>query len=188
MWIGLQFLHSGWAALLIYHLGMILILSLDQGWGLARDLFHSTRYRLLVPAMLLGGAAGACLYALWPAFAFDLDALFASLGLGGNSRLIFWLYFCAVNPWLEELYWRGYLGQLDHKLHPIDLWFAGYHAIVFGGWIAWPWTVLALAVLAAAGWFWRQIARAGNGLLLPALSHLAADVTIALALFAVGGA
>ena len=41
----------------------------------------------------------------------------------------------------------------------------------------------SLVVLVLAGWFWRQLARADEGLLAPALGHMAADFTILMAVY-----
>lgn len=43
--------------------------------------------------------------------------------------------------------------------------------------------VYSLIVLVAAGWFWRQLARINGGLLAPVLGHMAADLTILLAVY-----
>jgi hypothetical protein len=43
--------------------------------------------------------------------------------------------------------------------------------------------VYSLALLILGGWFWRQIARADQGLLAPVLGHMAADFTILMAVF-----
>ncbi|HEX5808781.1 MAG TPA: hypothetical protein VFY25_08965 [Anaerolineales bacterium] len=43
--------------------------------------------------------------------------------------------------------------------------------------------VYSLIVLVAAGWFWRQLARIDEGLLAPVLGHMAADLTILLAVY-----
>ena len=43
--------------------------------------------------------------------------------------------------------------------------------------------VYSLIVLVSAGWFWRQLARMDGGLLAPVLGHMAADLTILLAVY-----
>lgn len=186
VWVGLFVLHSGWAALLIYHLGICSVLTLAQAWPAARNLVRGMNLPLLAFSILSSASAGIILYTLWPVLGakIDLNSFLSSLGVGGSRWLVFGLYFILVNPWLEELYWRGALAKTDRRLHPLDLWYAGYHAIAFGGLIAWPWTVLAVAGLAGAAWFWRQMVRINKGLLIPALSHLAADAGVTLAVIA----
>ena len=58
---------------------------------------------------------------------------------------------------------------------PNDFLFAGYHLLVLVLFLEWIWILPALGVLLAAGWFWRQLRRRQGGLLLPVVSHMAAD-------------
>jgi hypothetical protein len=43
--------------------------------------------------------------------------------------------------------------------------------------------IYSLALLVLAGWFWRQIMRADQGLLASVLGHMAADFTILMAVY-----
>ena len=136
--------------------------------------------------MLLAGIlSGVALYLLWPLLGTprDLGASLAGLGLNPLSWLPFILYFSLVNPWLEELYWRGWLGSLSPSLLARDIWFGGYHVLVLAPYVAWQWLALPLLSLSAAGWFWRQIARRKDSLLAGVLFHLAADAAILVAIY-----
>ena len=72
---------------------------------------------------------------------------------------------------------RGYLG--GHKYFSwTDLAFAGYHILVLAWFIKVPWLVIAFIVLTVAAYIWRYIASKLEGLAVPLLSHIVADVSI----------
>jgi len=88
------------------------------------------------------------------------------------------VYFTFVNPFVEEYFWRGYLGSKTKSLHTTDFLYAGYHALVLINKVQTGSIIFSLGVLVLASWFWRQIAREDGGLLAPVLGHMAADLTI----------
>jgi membrane protease YdiL (CAAX protease family) len=95
---------------------------------------------------------------------------------------VFIVYAIAVNPLLEESYWRGYLGSPAKNITVNDLLFAGYHLLVIGGNIGVIWLIAVFCGLTAAAWFWRQINRINGGLLLSVVFHIAADTSVFLAI------
>ena len=183
---GVYLLNSAWAAITLYHLGIIVVLSITGSWGLGQ-LPHSTADYLWLVVVVAGSCLGGLIvYFLWelikPA-SLQLGSELAGLALTGIPWLLFMGYYFTVNPVLEELFWRGYLGQKSSGLTWNDVWFSGYHILVTVNFARWPWVVASFLVLAGAGWFWRQLARQTPGLLLPILSHAAADASIILAVF-----
>jgi len=56
--------------------------------------------------------------------------------------------------------------------------FAGYHILVLAWFIKLPWLIIAFIVLTAAAYIWRYTASKLEGLVVPLLSHIAADVSI----------
>ena len=88
------------------------------------------------------------------------------------------IYFSTVQPFLEELYWRGYLESGRKYFSWTDLAFAGYHILVLAWFIKLPWLVIAFIVLAGAAYVWRYMAARLEGLIVPLLSHIIADVSI----------
>lgn len=180
---GLILFHSGWAALVGYHVGIIAVLTLEGAWEIAPRLlagWHPARFALSLTASAL---SGPLLLWLWPwVQAQDaLDAQLAAWGLSGAAWPAFALYFTLANGWLEEGYWRGYLGKTARGPCWADLWFAAYHMIVLSAIVDWPWQLFSLILLIAAAWLWRQAAHATGGLLVPVLAHIAADASIMLA-------
>lgn len=120
------------------------------------------------------------LYFLWDTFRFvnDLSQQVEALGLNASNWPMFIAYFVLVNPFIEEYFWRGYLGNASKSLHTSDFLFAGYHTLIVINKVHIFSIVYALFVLILTGWFWRQVAREDGGLLAPVLGHMAADFMI----------
>jgi hypothetical protein len=184
--IGVHLLKSGWAAILLYHAGMLAFLPLLGGvrsLGACGRGWSARTFALLVLPCLISGPA---LYVLVPLLApsLDLGAALDSLGLGGSSWLLFMVYYTIVNPWLEEGYWRGALGSSSSSITASDVFFGGYHVLVLAYFIPWYLGLLVAALLMGVAWVWRKVATRCGGLLIPALTHLAADASVILAVHA----
>jgi membrane protease YdiL (CAAX protease family) len=125
------------------------------------------------------------LYFLWDVFGFasDLSAQVASLGLNALNWPVFIAYFALVNPWIEEYFWRGWLGSESKSLHTSDFLYAGFHGLILVNKVVTGSIIFGLSVLIVAGWFWRQVAREDGGLLTPVIGHMAADFTILVAVY-----
>ncbi|MHB1190581.1 MAG: hypothetical protein ACYC08_07055 [Armatimonadota bacterium] len=171
--LGIYLLENAWVAAVGYHLGAAAVLLLawrPKGRKLPRC------SPLLVGAnAVIGVGTGVVLWALWPLLGMpeNLGARFASLGIG--SWFWFGLYYCTVNPLLEELFWRRYLSTPRS-----DILFAGYHMLVLALFVRWEWLLPAFALLALASHLWRRTAGTYGGVRLAAASHLLADVGIVL--------
>jgi membrane protease YdiL (CAAX protease family) len=182
--VGLYAARSAWAAILLYHLGIVAALSIS-GWR--------EPLRLAVSGWGLGAAAacaavtalaGTALYLLWP----YVDATPAGLGrrlldfdLGGSSWLLFAAYYSTVHPFLEELFWRGDPGGDGKASLWRDAAFAGYHVPVLWFFIDPAWIVAVFVILTAASWMWRWTTRRFGGLGVPLVSHAVADISIVVA-------
>ena len=134
----------------------------------------------VVASMLLCGSSGFGLYFLWGIFgiANDLPAQLQSIGLTSSSWPVFIAYFALVNPFVEEYFWRAYLGSATKGFYIGDLVYAGYHGLILMNKVHPISIFFALTCLTFIGWFWRQIVREDGGLLAPILGHMAADFTI----------
>ena len=185
--IGLYLLNSAWFAIGGYHLGMIILL------GLIRWPIRPPNFRWSIPVQLLVGVtffssllAGVLISELWPWLVKlsngTLEPFLSAWGLSAQRWSSFVWYFCLVNPWLEEVYWRDWLGNLSNRTWETAGWFAGYHGLVLLPLIQWGWIVLILVILTVTGWWWHQLMKFGSGLSGPILCHLAADVSIMVAL------
>jgi membrane protease YdiL (CAAX protease family) len=113
----------------------------------------------------------------------DLSAGVEAMGLRPSNWPAFILYFSLLNPFIEEYFWRGYLGSQTTNFHISDFLYAGFHGLILLNKVQPSMIAYSLAVLTLAGWFWRQVAREDNGLLAPVLGHMAADFTILMAVY-----
>ena len=183
--VGFFWARSAWVTLLGFHAAMIVCLIIAKPRLSFSISFQNTNPTWTITSILLCASSGVCLYFLrnYFGFAADLHTQLESIGLTTQTWLPFMLYAVLVNPFLEEYFWRGYLGSEAKGLYPFDLIFAGYHVLILIGKVNWLAIVLIVIALTFAAWFWRQVARESGGLLAPALGHMAADLTILLAIY-----
>jgi len=183
--LGLFQFHSAWGALLGFHFVIIVSLLIARPNIPVTVLFKSTNIKWIVLSILLCGSSGVSLYFLWDKFGFanDLSGQVAALGLSTSNWPLFIAYFALVNPFVEEYFWRGYLGSLTKSPYLSDFLYAGFHGLILIAKVQTISIVFALTVLAFAGWFWRQIAREDHGLLAPVLGHMTADFTILMTVY-----
>ncbi len=147
----------------------------------------STNFKWILLSVLLCGSGGVALYFLWNMFGItkDLTVQVETLGLNRSTWPAFIAYFALVNPFIEEYFWRGYIGLQTRSLHISDLLYAGFHALILIGKVPGYSIIFGLSVLVFAGWLWRQVAREDHGLLAPVLGHMAADFTILMTVYIV---
>ena len=183
--LGMFALHNAWRALLGFHLAILVSLLIARPDLPLSILGKSRNIKWIVLNVLLCGSSGVTLYFLWNWFAIgsDLSAQVESMGLNSRTWPAFLTYFTLVNPFVEEYFWRGYLGDSTKGLHRSDFLYAGFHALILIGKLPMVSILYALVVLILAGWFWRQIARENQGLLALVLGHMAADFTIVVAVY-----
>jgi membrane protease YdiL (CAAX protease family) len=179
---GVYWLGSAWVAILLYHAGAIAVLSLSRE---RRQPPARRSSPLLYATILIFAAGGAILYAIWPMVASEAEvsARLAEFGLSRASWIWFAVYFCAVNPIVEELLWRGFLGPDCTCLHRNDVLFGGYHGLVAAAFVGPIWILPVVVACAFAGWLWRMLRLQSGGLMVPWLTHVAADVSIAAAVY-----
>jgi hypothetical protein len=178
--LGLFVFHSAWFALVGYHVGMVAFLYFGKADVDPRLFLPRNNILLIVGMIVFGLIGGIGLGIMWDRFGVSDQAgmILSAWGLNSVSWIPFIVYFALVNPWLEEIYWRGWLG--DDQKHPVlnDFLFAGYHLMIVGLFVNIGWTLFAFFALIVAAWAWRQIARMDRSLFAPSLSHLAADASI----------
>ncbi|HUG34418.1 MAG TPA: CPBP family glutamic-type intramembrane protease [Anaerolineales bacterium] len=183
--LGLFVFHNAWGALLGFHAAIIGSLLIARPNIPVSILFTATNKKWIALSFVLAGGSGIALYFLRDVFRIsgDLPAQLESIGLTSSTWIPFIAYFAAVNPFVEEYFWRGYLGDAAKGLYGSDLIYAGFHAMILIGKVHPGSIVFGLAVLTFAGWFWRQMAREDGGLLAPVLGHMGADFTILMAVY-----
>jgi len=142
--VGLVALRNAWVAILSYHLCMVIILFFARTKIPFTQIHARSNYKILIVVSILGGAGGLLLYLFWPLLAIpkDISIYLQNIGLTSSIWPYFLVYFILVNPWLEEYYWRGYLGSNSQNITLNDLLFSGYHIIVLAGKIDIIWLVI----------------------------------------------
>jgi len=180
IWTGLFLFKSAWLALAGFHLAILFALFIARPALPINLLFKSKRPKLILANILLCGGSGILLYFFWDRFgiASDLSSQLDVIGLNSSSWPAFIIYFSCVNSFIEEFFWRGFLGNDIKTLAIGDFIFAGYHMLVLYGKVPPLSILLVFVLLVTAGWFWRQIRREDEGLLAPTLGHMAADFSI----------
>lgn len=182
---GMFILHSAWGALLGFHLAIIVSLALAKPSLPISFLFKYHNFKWILLSVLLCGSSGFTLYFIWNYFGMvdNIVPQTESFGLNNHTWLPFIAYFTFVNPFIEEYFWRGYLGSSTRSLHISDFLYAGFHGLILLGQMSISSIFFCLLALAVAGWLWRQIQREDQGLLAPLLGHMAADFTILFTIF-----
>ena len=178
--VGLYVLKNGWVAIGLYHLGITVFL-IAAGGGLLKKVCTgwnsvTAAVGIVMPLMVI-----PVIFIFWKYMRLEnvpLNTTLANFGLNGTSWLLFMIYFSTVQPFLEELYWRGYLESDCRYFSWADLAFAGYHILVLVWFIKLPWLIIAFIALASAAHIWRYMAARLKGLIVPLLSHIIADITI----------
>ena len=183
--LGLFWFHNAWIAILGFHFAIVISLLLARSHIPIKTLFQSSNIRWVFLSILLCGSSGFSLYLFRNFFGIvsDLPTQIESFGLTRSTWLLFIAYFVLVNPFVEEYFWRGFLGNSTKSLYISDFLYAGFHALVLFGNVRTRPIIYSLIALTLAGWLWRQIAREDKGLLAPVLGHMAADLTIMLAVY-----
>jgi uncharacterized protein len=183
--LGLFWFHNAWIAILGFHFAIIISLLLARSHIPIKTLFKSNNIRWVLLSILFCGSSGFSLYLFRNFFGIvsDLPTQIESFGLTSSTWLSFITYFVLVNPFIEEYFWRGFLGSPTKSLYISDFLYAGFHALVLFGNVRIGPIIYSLIALTLAGWLWRQIAREDKGLLAPVLGHMAADLTILLAVY-----
>lgn len=189
IWLGLYVLRNAFAAILGYHLGILLLVSIARAWvPPARFMPTKPAWKVLTFGMT-GCLAGLVLLVLMPILDVSPALRPALLDWGLNSRtwLPFIAYSTVINPWLEEIHWRHWLGSPD--THPVvtDAAFAGFHLIILAPFFSPFWLMVAFIILASSGWMWRQVNRRENSMLASTLFHMCADVSILVVIWSTVG-
>jgi membrane protease YdiL (CAAX protease family) len=180
---GLLLLHNAWIAILAYHAGIIAVVLASPAKFNPSRLFQSNNWKIPAVTAAIGVAGGILVYLLLPLIGTspDLDQYLLKIGLTHTTWPFFILYFFLVNPFLEEHYWRGFLGSDSKRITLNDLLFAGYHILVLTSIFSVSWLVVTFLALVLDAWVWRQADRLSQGLLPSTVSHISADLSVMMA-------
>ncbi|MHC4132702.1 MAG: hypothetical protein ACYSSP_04600 [Planctomycetota bacterium] len=179
--IGLYAFKNAWIAIGLYHFGIVFFLVVGDRNSLLRKIRKGWNSTMAATSIVVSVMTFFLIYLLWEHMQLEnvrLDTALVGFGLHGSSWFLFMIYFSTIQPFLEELYWRGYM-ECNHNFFSwTDFAFTGYHILVLCLFIKWFWLVIAFIVLTAAALGFRRIAHKLEGLAVPLLSHIVADVSI----------
>lgn len=182
--IGLYVLRSAWAAILLYHLGVVIFLIAGPDIGLGQTFRSGWKPAASAASAAMTVLGGVTLYLLWPYVRLPgaaLKEVLPNIGLAGTSWVLFVVYYSTVHPLIEELYWRG--DALAYGAGPSwrDIAFGGYHFVVLVLFIKVPWAIAVAVLLSVVAWGWRYAVRRYGGLGVPLVSHVVADLSVVVA-------
>ena len=185
IWAGLFLFKNAWLTLVGFHAAILIALAVARPSLPINILFKSKSAKWILVSALVCSTSGIGLYFLWDVFGIvpNLPMRLESIGLNSASWFAFIAYFSLVNPFIEEYFWRGFLGSDSKKLRVGDVIFAGYHALVLWGRVHLLSILFAVIILTSAGWIWRQISREDGGLLAAVLGHMVADFSILMTIY-----
>jgi hypothetical protein len=178
--LGMHGFHSGWVALLAYHAGICISLTLAKAWPSRRRAGSRLNLPVTRALVVAGLAAGPLIIILWRFMELpgtSMGQALAGVGLQGWSWMGFALYYAAVNPWLEEIFWRDSYSRLAPGWLS-DILFSGYHLFVMVLLVRAAWLPVAFVVLCAISAAWRVSVKRSGRLATSVFSHLAADISI----------
>lgn len=185
---GVFFLRNAFAAVLFYHLVLLICILKLNGTGAFR-LLQKGFHRFIGPLICVGGIVpGVVIVYLWPIAkpsGTDITGTLDMLNLGGPMLLVFAIYACFVNPVLEEAFWRGSFSKGSIWPNPIDALFAGYHAVAIAPVVKPLFAAFIFAALVFVAWLFRQLYRLTGGLLIPFVTHVIADIAILYAIWTI---
>lgn len=184
--LGLYVFGNGWISFLIYHFLLFCFILAAGNARLFKKIFvgwHKLAGTIAVPA---GALSGVVVWMLWPNISIEPENLpfkLSEFGLSGYGWVVFVLTFVLINPVMEEVFWRGFLEDEKKGKWPwaADILFAGYHLPVLAFIIKPWWLLLAFAILCGGAMAWRWLNRGLDGLAVAFASHIAADVSIIVA-------
>jgi membrane protease YdiL (CAAX protease family) len=170
---------NAWAALLGYHAGALLFMTLSNKPAKVKQ---SVNNLWIPPIAVIYSLGGIIFYFLWPYLdGQEIGHKLTHYGINAHSWPYIAVYFCFINAVVEEHLWRNYLGS-DNLLPTLnDFLFAGYHALVLLAFTKAIWAIPVIVACAFAGWLWRVIKLKSGGMLIPIITHIIADVSIAAA-------
>ena len=182
--IGLYLFSNAWVAVGLYHLGIFGLLLFFKykirNWftlKLTWNTLISTGFSAL---------AGLLIFLLWDYIripTLNLTFYLTKVGLNKNCFGLFVIYFAAVHPVLEEMYWRGLMINLVKPPLLTDFCFAGYHSLVLLGFIRFEFIVASLVILMYVSMVWRYFIEKHNEYWTALFSHASADLSIILAVY-----
>lgn len=182
--IGLYLLKNGLLAIFLYHIGIIVILASHKKLGLFKDCLKGWKTLIGILFICFTSLTGVIALLMWKIIfkdGLDLRQVLIDYGLNDVTWIIFIIYYCLINPTLEEVFWRSFLNDSKKLISLPDFGFAFYHVVVLFIFAKFYWLFIIYICLVVPAVLWRYIVNKQKGLIIPILSHLTADISIVVA-------
>jgi len=174
-----------WAAVAVFHGCMLLALLIHRNRWDSKQVFRGGRLfwmPLITLSVAIFGYSFLQFVTRHDRYESFLAKQWHLFGLDSPFIPFLAVYFCLVNPVLEEAFWRGLFGSKLRRPTISDIAYGSFHY-----WIVLPFAkneqaIVAAAALIVMGYLWRQIATHSGGLRLPIFWHALADAAIILVL------
>ncbi len=115
----------------------------------------------------------------------DLENLLGQWNFSGDLMIGLMIVLMFINPFLEEMYWRGYVAEkLAGRWNPRSIIFLTsicytlYHFLSVIPIFAWPFNLLMIIPVFLAGMIWGYMRSSSGSLVGSIVSHILADVGI----------
>lgn len=185
MALGWLTIRSPWIATGLFHGSMAAALWTHRKEWHPSQLRRGFRWIWLLAAVLLTALFGWCLSLRGNHIRPGLLDHGPDFGLAQPGLMPLVIYFCLLNPLLEEAFWRGLFSS--NRLHPDlpDLAYGGFHFLIFLPFVPSFEALVAALSLALVGYGWRLTANRLGGLAIPILWHALGDIVLIFVLFRV---
>ncbi|MGG3886792.1 CPBP family intramembrane glutamic endopeptidase [Brevibacillus panacihumi] len=115
----------------------------------------------------------------------DLQALLADWQFSGDLVIWLILVLLVINPFLEEIYWRGYFFKMLEGKRSVraillltSLFYSLYHFLSIIPLFSWPYNIMMVVPVFIAGMIWGYMRFKSNSLVGSIVSHILADAGI----------
>lgn len=175
---GILFRESAWFALVLYHLLLIVPLFFHRAQWSFRDLSRGFAALPLIFSITLIALVFVAVTPVALAKGFHGELLKEHVDRFVFAPPLFSLYFIAINPIFEELFWRGLFGRDARGMVLEDFLFGAFHAVILWPFLPIPYILGCVAFLSGCAWLWRQENRKRKGLSNPWLIHAFLDLML----------
>lgn len=181
VFLGLYVLRNAFLSILLYHAGVLTSIYIYRKELDIKDVFSFNSKRLTLIISLICGLSGISILLIWDFIklpGMDLTRTMSEIGLTGNTKVLFLIYFSTIHPFVEELFWRFLLKTRAKYISMDDVLFALYHVMVLAMFLKFQYIVICFIALIIVARFWRYLQHNLSENMAVILSHAVADFSI----------
>jgi hypothetical protein len=178
---GMYFLNNAFAAILVYHAGIITAVIFYRKQLDLKKIFHLSNIKLFFGLTAICLLSGTIVFLLWDLVKIEtlnLQDTLTHFGFNSVNIWIFLIYFSTVHPVLEELFWRVIPKDEFTYFSVFDFIFAGYHILVLRFFLKPFWIAVCFLGLVIISMIWRYIQKRLNDTATVVITHAVADLSI----------